>query len=319
MSLRIKPLKIKSMDLIAFLMMFLITAFPIFGQYGMMIQNIVLWLIGILFFVYMLFNGGFIINRIIFGYILYFAFGLISILWSSTVIGALIRLINMAQVILVGLFIVYYCREKKSLQKLLDYYVFGTVIISVYCFIQDISTLNSWIRIGRNAFEIAGQNQIYYSCILIYSMLIVLYRLFCSDKKIFYGVVFVFLYVCGALTAVRKCLVIPIVFVLVFVALKNRKNAIKFISSFILIIVLCLLVYYLISKYVPSMYSRIQSLISDIITNASGNSSGNSFEQRKWLREQAWIQFKNNPIIGVGIGQFRFYTEKLVYIHIIIF
>ena len=81
------------------------------------------------------------------------------------------------------------------------------------------------------------------------------------------------------------------------------------IGYFVLAVVLGGLGYYIITKYVPSMYSRIQSFIFDLTTGAEANISGNSYELRKWLREQAWNQFINNPVIGVGIGQFRYYAR----------
>ena len=211
MKLSDRSIKIEYQDIIAFLITILLTSFPIFGQYGMTIQKYGLWILGILGFLITILKGWISFNRILVGYAFYFLFSIISILWCVDLSSAYIRIMDMFKVLLIGCFIVSYCKKESNIQKFLSFYVFGTAFISIYCFIQDVSTFSSWSRLGKIAFEKAGQNQIYYSCILIYSVIIILYRMFESkNNKVFYMILFAFLYGCGLLTAVRKCLVIPV-------------------------------------------------------------------------------------------------------------
>lgn len=309
MRLNIKTMKINILDLVAFVMIMLLTIFPIFRSYGMIIQNYGLWILGIIGLLLSVLKGYICFNRFLFGYMLYIAFSAISIFWSVNYSGAFTRILNMLQVLLVGIYLVSYCEYKNNIQKVLNYYICGTSLISVYCFIQDMSTLSTWSRLGKVSFEAAGQNQVYYTCILIYTIIIVIHRIFENEKRGIYVFLFAFLYMCGILTAVRKCMLIPILFGFFYVLFKYKKRASKLIKYLMIAVICCLVGYYLISRYVPSMYSRLQSLIIDLTSGADANVNGNSYEMRKWLREQAWQQFKNHPVLGVGIGQFRYYAS----------
>lgn len=310
MKIRKESFNVDLQDLIAFLIMMLITIFPVFGQYGRAIQNYGLWILGFLGLLISALRGYVVFNRFLFGYSIYFVFSIISIFWSINLGGAYIRLVNMLQNILIGCFLVLYCNRESNVSKLLKYYVCGTVIISAYCFIQDMPSLSAWSRVGRVAFETAGQNQIYYSCLLIYSTMILLYWIFeSSGRRLLHIFLFAFLYICGLLTAIRKCLIIPLLFAFFYVLFKYKKRSAKLIGYLILVIFICAIAYYFIIKYVPSMYSRLESLITDIATGVDADVNGNSYALRKWLREQAWDTFKAHPVLGVGIGQFRFYAS----------
>lgn len=308
MKLTPNSMEVELIDLVALGIMMLLTIFPVFGSYGMLVQNYGLWFLGIVGLLLSI-SGGVRLNRFLVGYLLYILFSVFSVFWSVKIGGAYIRLLNMSQVFLVGIFISVYCEREENIQKLLNYYLCGTVLISVYCFIQDVSSFSSWSRLGRKAFESAGQNQIYYSCILIYSIIIVIYRVLQSrTHKMLYIGLLGFLYLCGLLTAVRKCLVIPIVFTFFYIAFRYKKHLSKLLGYTLIAFVFCLIGIYVMSKYVPSMYTRVLSFISDYSSGAEASAFGNSYSSRKWLREQAWTVFLKHPVAGVGIGQFRFYA-----------
>lgn len=287
-----------------------ITMFPLIGKYGDSVQNTFIWITIIVCALLLLPRTGIYLNKFLLAYVFYIGFSVISLLWSRNLSGACTRIVDMTKVFLWGSIMVTYCQfNEDAEEKFMDTFVLGTVLISVFCIISDIGALFSWARLGRTIFENAGQNQIYYSCILIYASLILLFELFTyPQKRVLNTVLFSFLYICGILTAVRKCMIIPIVFMFIFVLLKYKKNVVKLIGFVILGVLFSCTVYLLILKYVPSMASRLLSFVADFNSSTSGSVSGDSYSMRKWLRIEAWNQFKTHPLLGVGIGQFRFYA-----------
>lgn len=295
-------------NIIIYLSILSISIFPIFGNFGMLFQKICIWLcICIGMFIY-LHERYILINKFLVGYAIFIIFSIFSILWSIDYGGAYIRIADMGKSFLWMLILTNYANNDKKIEKLLCLYSWGVVLISVYSFILDFSSLSDWSRLGKNIFENAGQNQIYYSCILIYAINIMIYRIFASKKKKIYILASLFLYCCGLLTAIKKCMVIPLVFIFIFLFFRYKNRVLKLLISFLVMIFILIIICYLVWKYVPSMYSRIMALVEDYINGIIGDPLGNSFSQRKWLRQEAWRLFKLNPIVGVGIGQFRFYA-----------
>ena len=290
-----------------YLSILMISIFPIFGEYGDIIKDIIIWLTVIIGFIYFI-TKEVILTRYIIFFGMYIIFSIISVLWSINLGGAYIRILNMIQCFLFMTVILSFC-EEEDIHKCMDVYLVGVLIISVFCFIQDFSSLSIWARLGKNAFEKAGQNQIYYSCILINATMYAIYKLSQKkQKKSLYIFIVIFLILCGVLTAVRKNFIIPIIFIIVFEMLNNKNNILKLIVISFLLVMVFIGIYKITINSFPSMSYRINSLINDISKNTKESTIGNSFSTRKWLRYKAFDLFKENPLFGVGIGQFRFYA-----------
>ena len=302
----------KCIQWIASVSILLITVFPVFGSYGEMVRSIGLCVCGVLGFALIYWVHGYIpLNRFLVGYALYIFWSILSLLWCVNLSGGYIRLIHMMQTFAVGTICAYYCTSRDNVNRLLDVYLYGTIFISLYCFTQDFATLSIWARLGRSTFDHAGQNIIYYSCILITATIIALYRVFeQEDRRAVNMAIFVFIYLCGLLTAVRKCLIIPAIFAIVYLFLKNRKSAIKLIFAMAVLSFVGMIAYDFIIERFPSMSYRMQSLVTDVTSDAKASIYGNSYAERKWLREYAVEVFNTHPVFGVGIGQFRFYAAR---------
>lgn len=302
----------KYIQWIASVSILLITVFPIFGSHGEMVRSIGLCVCGILGLALIFWVHGYIpLNRFLIGYALYICWSFLSLLWCINLSGGYIRLIHMMQSFAVGTVCAYYCTNRDNVHKLLNVYLFGTIIISLYCFTKDFATLSVWARLGRSTFDHAGQNIIYYSCMLITAAMIALYRVFeQEDRRTFNMTIFTFVYLCGLLTAVRKCLIIPVIFAVVYLFLKNRKSAIKLIFTMAVLSLVGAMAYDFIIEQFPSMGYRIQSLVSDVTSDTKASTFGNSYSERKWLRTYALEVFNAHPLFGIGIGQFRFYAAR---------
>lgn len=286
----------------------LISVFPIFGKYGMIIQNSVVWITIFLGIICYLCKKNLFVNKYLLLYMGYIFFSIVSILWSIKLGGAYIRIMNMIQVCLFCIVLISSCKDKFDMMKYLDMYMMGVVIVSIYCLIKDISSIKVWARLGKNEFEISGQNQIYYSCILIYSTMYAIYKAFNNKKhRLLYMIIAIFLYFCGLLTAIRKCLIVPGLFLIIYTIIANKNNLLKLIIYTIISVAIVVIAYMMI-RYFPSMSYRINGLISDLHNNTEYLSYGNSFSTRGWLRELAIELFIAHPIIGVGVGQFKYYA-----------
>ena len=206
----------------------MISVFPIFGANGWKIQNIVMWITIFVGIFRNIFKNGLVVNKFLFIYALYIGFSVISIIWVGSYGGAYIRIMDMLKAFLFLLVLSSNCKGKKDIFKYLDVFTLGVVIISIYCIIVDISHLRTWARLGSESFEIAGQNQIYYSCILIYSTMYSFFRVFYKkENRIINIIVMLFLLLCGMLTAIRKCLIIPLIFIILYMIISNKKNIVK--------------------------------------------------------------------------------------------
>lgn len=243
------------------------------------------------------------------GFALFSIFSLFSVFWASSIGAAYIRLVDLALAVLLGLAIAASGPSLSEVHLILDAFLIGTILVSVVSLWMDRATLSGWARLGKTLFESAGSNIIEYSCMLIYAQMYVAYRLFLPGWRVCWAVVFCLLFVCGLFTGVRKALIIPLVFLYVYLLSRNRKNALKIIGATVLIGFLAGLVLYVVSQYFISLGSRLMDLLNDILSGAEAVSSGgNSYEERMWLRQTACQAFMENPVLGLGVGQFRSYS-----------
>ena len=291
----------------------LVCIFPIFGQNGYIISNASMWITSIICIFYFLFKERVVFNRFIIAYLGYIAFSIVSVVWSRNTSAAYSRIIDMSMCLCWIIAINSYCNiyNDNASEKFQTVFVAGTTFISLYCLIIELPTLSIWARLGNQEFMKAGQGQIYYTCVLIYSMIILIYRIIANKRsilRVLYSALFVFLYLCGILTAVRKTMIIPVVFLIVIIWCQDRRQIVKMAMILLVAAIIGSLTLHFIYKYVPSMALRLQSLLDDFSSSSNASVDGNSYERRKWLIQNAKQRFLKHPILGVGIGQSRFYA-----------
>lgn len=288
---------------------FVLPASVLLGSYALEIRDLVI-VVCSLFSIFLTlrdrsgWGGPFIV-----GFVLFSAFSLISVFWASSISDAYIRLMDLALAVLLGMSIAVNRPSLREVHLILDAFLVGTIIVSAACLWIDRATLTGWARLGRTLFESAGSNIIEYSCMLIYAQMYAAYRVFSSKRRVLWAVAFCLLFVCGLFTGIRKAFVIPLVFLYVYLLIQNRKDAMKIIGSTALIAALVALLLFITSQYFTSLSARLMDLFNDILSGAEAVSSGgNSYEERMWLRQIAWQAFLENPVLGLGVGQFRYYS-----------
>lgn len=288
---------------------FFLSAFALLGAHALNIRDAILAVCSLLVVLFSIQErrgwGGPFISA----FILFSVFSLISVFWVSNIGAAYIRLIDLALAVLLGVAIATCGPTSREIRSVLDAFLIGAMVVSAACLWTDRATLSTWARLGKTLFESAGSNIIEYSCILIYAQIYAAYRFLSSRKRFSWGVAFGFLFICGLLTAVRKAMAIPLIFIYIFLIIRNRKNSLKIIGVTILVGALAALTLFLVSWYIPSLGYRLTSLLNDVVSGAEAMSSGgNSYEERMWLRSTAWQAFGEHPFFGLGVGQFWVYS-----------
>lgn len=116
---------------------------------------------------------------------------------------------------------------------------------------------------------------------------------------------------CTIMTGSRKALLFSITIIIVyliyvFIKTVNTKNAINKIVLLLIIIIIIATVYYIYINYFvnTATYKRIQNVFNEV----------GDKERIKMYKEAIEI-FKEHPLFGVGLNQFRFYSSLEAYSH----
>lgn len=295
-------------------MMLIISLFPVFGSYGDIVLKGSIIVCGLYTLICLWYSKRTAV-RIALNYpvcfSLFFIYCILTTIWCVNLGSAVVSLRSMLYSYVICISVI--CFYKHDYDSLLNYFLYGVVIISVFCILKENTSLLVWARLGDEEFTTGGQTLIYYTCLLIWGYMVSVYRMFAS-KKLIYGVMGALILLCEILTGVRKILFVSVFFTVLFIALKNKKNVLKIILYTGLSIIAAFVIFNLVMKYSTSMAFRINSLIEDITSNVqvtSFNHNMNSYTERKWLRKQAWELFKKYPIFGYGIGQFKIYSISI--------
>lgn len=287
-------------------------AFPVsalFGSYAPVLRDALVAACSLLSFLFSFgerrgWGGPFVVC-----FVLFSVYSLVSVFWIPNFSAAYIRLVDLALAVLLGAAVAANGPRLREAHLILDAFLVGTILVSLVSLWIDRATLSGWTRLGRVLFESAGSNIIEYSCILIYAQMYAAYRLFSSKRWVRWGVAFCLLFVCGLLTGIRKAFIVPLVFVYVYSLIRNRNKVLKIMGVSVLVVALTGLLLVIVSQSFTSLGTRLTSLFNDILSGAEAVSSGgNSYEERMWLRQTAWQAFTENPVLGLGVGQFRSYS-----------
>lgn len=210
---------------------------------------------------------------------------------------------------------------KVSIYTIGKCFVIGTLLISIYIYFAEFGMRRINNRYGEIVFSKEYGTYITYSYNLIISMCMLIYNQFYNcknNKEKIQNIIIIF--VIGYFTLIsgtRKAVVIPIIFAIMIIASKNRKNIIKLIKYGILFSVFIILIYNIIMN-VDSLYSIIGHRMESLLLGTS-SVQDNSMIERELMREYAWQLFLQKPIIGNGAGTFRDFfvniSGKYLYSH----
>lgn len=245
-------------------------------------------------------------------YFVFVVWSAISYIWSidrgtwtgrmRDIITFLLLMVNIAQ---------YCCYDNdinkvhKRCSQLITWYIICGTAFTAMCYFFEGRSLLVWPRLGTVATAKIG-GLTWFTVVLVSLCFFVEHRMMenYDNKRTLYMILFAFLYISCILTGVRKALFLPLIFLYMYILLKYKSNMVKLIGFSIFAVLILILAYYVMMKYSPSMLYRVEVLLKSL----TGSASDMSLNIRNNLKHLAWQCFLENPLTGVGIGQFRTYS-----------
>lgn len=199
--------------------------------------------------------------------------------------------------------------EKKFL-KIFDSFSLSTILMSIYLLIFDLPRiLGTHDRLGRIIFQDYG-TYIVFSYSLIISICYLFWKFVFIKKDINTIIGFIIVFITSCFSGTRKVLVCFVIFLVLILFYKNRKNIFK-ILKFIFVTLICVVALYNIILNNEVLYKLMGRRIESMVELIAGNEmvTDNSIDERSLLKTLAISAFKEKPFLGWGVNNFANYSE----------
>lgn len=222
-------------------------------------------------------------------------------------------LINVIQCFLIAFTISAYLNKKDQVIRFLKYFSIGGLVLAVRLLaVTPISVWTSFNRLGEaigyNANDVGNKAAI--AAVIA----ICLFRNKSEKFRKFYAFLYVLLTAIVLFSGSRKAL-LAVVFATVLIytiGLEKKRNIIFTIIGLIFI----MYIGYQFIMTNPSLYQTIGRRIESMINVAFyGASEASSIDLREKYMALAWSYVRNNPIIGIGLGNFASESGLGIYCH----
>lgn len=249
-------------------------------------------------------------NMYMYSLLLFIVWGGVSYIWAAYSVGVSDQLFNMISAIIVNITItIYIIKSKESLEEI---YSWLMPVLLIYL-IQSI-IIGDFGSQGR--FSITGSvNQ--YGITISYIFLLSLYA-FKNKKynKVISSILVVLSATMSLLTGSRKTLVNLVIFVCMIYLFSNYdKSVIKNIGRVLVIAFIGIIALLLVLK-VDFLYQYIGNRIETLISFYQGDVNQDlSALRREYMKDDAINLFLKNPLLGVGLNNFKYITRYDTYAH----
>ena len=202
---------------------------------------------------------------------------------------------------------------EKKYKKILDIFSIATTILSIYLLIFELpQVLTARDRLGRELFAEYG-TYMTISYDLIISNCYLLWKIIYKKNTKFTYIELIILIITSVFSGTRKTLICPIIFVLIVLAYKSRRNIIK-ILKYLIISVFLLFISYQVIMTNQTLYKiigqRIERSFSNFFEAENGISEEDaSIDERNLLKKLAIAAFDEKPLLGWGINNFANYSQ----------
>lgn len=194
--------------------------------------------------------------------------------------------------------LINYVDSFEKLKKVMAYFIYSGLIASVYIIIN--SDFTELMRFGG---ELGNVNAI--------GMSIAIATVFCfyiilNEKKYWYSFFLLVMIPCILLTGSRKALLFFIINTILIAYFRNRKSFSK-ILKFIFISTCVLLISYYFVFNIPLFYEIIGERMENMFSFLTGEGTDEASLNIRYSMAQVGMElFKNKPIMGYGIDNYRF-------------
>lgn len=253
------------------------------------------------------------------GYMLLVLYGLISTFYTKDVTSTYSILIEIIPYYLFCFVLSWYILAKPMqiydrIVRSLKVFLFSTIILSIYVFVNDLNGFNKFTRIGGELFGSKHTMFTYYLMISISIAVWLYYKQNRKKDKTIYGFIITFLFLICIATAIRKGIFIPIIFLVSYVLIttSNKKKIIGGILKIMVLLALFVTGYLLLMNneyFASTVGRRMEGFIAGILGTGE---SDNSFNVRMQLVRSATESFTTYPFFGYGFGAFRDYADNMI-------
>ena len=237
------------------------------------------------------------LNATVIIYFLFFLVCLISVLYSiePNLASGKCRTIFLICLLMISL--LNYIDDKNKVTKVMSYFIISGFIASIYILIN--SDFETITRFGS---ELGNVNSV--GIMIAISFIFGIY--FIAERKKYYLlVILITMFATILLTGSRKSLLFIIFGTLYILFMKNKGKIFSLIKFFIIGGLVIVLTYYSVIK-IPIFYNiigcRMENLVEFVKTDETKDKSIN---ERKYMIEFGFEKFRQKPIIGYGIDNYR--------------
>jgi len=238
--------------------------------------------------------------------------GILSVFYTTLNANTIESFVSLSFCFLMLFAITQYIRDVKDIETVMNFMIAGGLLYSGYIFLNSYDTIFLYSIDPKYTRETIMS----FTYIMLPTTFYLIYRfLYKDDNKLFIGLLLSFSYLMCLLSGRRKAMLFPLLLFGLLLILKNRKNNFKIILSIVMTAVLVFAVYYA-SMNNDYLYNIIGKRIAGLLAFASGDDTGDkSAFSRRYLLVTAWELFKQNPLLGIGLNNFKANNILGLYAH----
>lgn len=232
-----------------------------------------------------------------------------SLFWAEYSSNVIALIVSVLEVTMVGFGVILYIDDNTKIDRILNFVKIGSLILIARMIMQ--VPFNAWgtdrvgIYIGYGGNGAA--NVLSYAALLMYYY----YKKTNKKQNIIYSIIFVaFALLCGS----KKAVIIVIIGIGLQMILNSNKPIQTF-KNVIKVVLIVLTLTFAIMNFEP-LYNVLGIRFEKMFLALSGQTGGDmSTKDRILFAEVAYNVFKNHPLLGVGLDNYRYYNYMQYYAH----
>lgn len=246
--------------------------------------------------------------------LVYLSFFLLSSLWAlSSKLALYVIFVNILPILLITFSTISFIKKNQRINEVL-FIIYIVALLMLIYLATHIDEFLIGVRLSTSLNE-EGDQPMWNSngvginlCFAIFAgFILFINQNRCFLIRIIYCMTAIIMVGAIILTGSRKSLLILLMPVFYFLYKKQKKH---FLLMLILTPLVAVLIYEII-MHVEVFYEAVGTRIEDMIAIMTDDTSGNEDTSRVTLIEFGLNKFLDNPILGVGINNFRFLSEEI--------